>query len=67
MLIFRFENLKMMKHEIISYFNSKLYDITNETFTFEEKDLDTKLVRKTLRSLPERFLTKSLQLKKLKM
>ena len=55
MLTSRFENLKMMKHEIISYFNSKLCDITNETFTHEEKDSDTKLVRKTLRSLLEGF------------
>ena len=48
----------MMKHETISDFNSKLCDIANEAFALGEKYSNTKLVRKTLRSLPKRFAYK---------
>ena len=58
MLASRFEDLKMLEHEAINNFNSKLYDIANEAFALGEKYSDTKLVRKTLRSLPERFTYK---------
>ena len=58
MLAFRFEDLKMLKHETINDFNSKLCDIANEAFALEEKYSNTNLVRKTLRSLPERFAYK---------
>ena len=58
MLESKFESLKMMEHETISNFNSKLCDITNKAFTFGEKCSDTKLARKTLRSLSERFAYK---------
>ena len=58
MLTSRFEDLKMIEHETISDFYSKLCDIANESFALEEKYLDTKLVKKTLRSLPERFAYK---------
>ena len=55
MLVSRFKDLRMMEHETISDFNSKLCDIANETFAPGEKYSKTKLVRKTLRSLSERF------------
>ena len=58
MLASKFEDLNMLEHETINDFNSKLCDIANEAFTFGEKYSDTKLVRKTLRSLPERFTYK---------
>ena len=58
MLAFKFEDLKMMEHETNSDFNSKLCDIENEAFALGEKYSNTKLVRKTLRSLPERFAYK---------
>ena len=48
----------MMESETINNFNSKLCDITNKGFTFREQNLDTKFVRKTLRSLPKRFVYK---------
>ena len=51
MLAFRFENLKLIKNEIISDFNSKLCEIANEAFALGKKYSNTKLVRKTLRSL----------------
>ena len=54
----RFEQLKMHEDECIANFNSKLCDIANESFALREKYLDAKLVRKTLRSLPERFAYK---------
>ena len=58
MLASKFESLKMMEHETISNFNSKLCDITNKAFALGEKCSDTKLARKTLRSLSERFAYK---------
>ena len=58
MLASRFEDLKMLEHETINDFNSKLCDIANEAFALGEKYSDTKLVRKTLRSLSERFTYK---------
>ena len=48
----------MLEDETISDFNSKLCDIVNEAFTLGEKYSETKLMRKTLRSLPERFAYK---------
>ena len=48
----------MMENETINDFNSKLCDIANEAFAFGKKYSDIKLVRKTLRSLPERFAYK---------
>ena len=48
----------MMKNETINDFNSKLCDIANEAFALGEKYPATKLVRKILRSLSERFVYK---------
>lgn len=58
MLVSRFENLNMHDDECIVDFNSKLYDIANESFALDEKYLETKLVRKILRSFPNRFQAK---------
>ena len=58
MLATRFEDLRMMENKTISEFNSKLCDIANEAFALEEKYSDIKLVKKALRSLPERFAYK---------
>ena len=58
MLASRFEDLRMLEDETISDLNSKLCDIANEALTFCEKYPETKLVRKILRSLPERFTYK---------
>ena len=54
----------MMENETISDFNSKLCDIANEAFALGEKYSDIKLVRKTLRSLPERFAYKVIAIEK---
>ena len=51
----RFENLRMQENETIFKFNSKMCDIANEAFALGQKILEEKLVRKALRSLPQRF------------
>ena len=66
MLASRFEDLRMLEDETISDFNLKLCDIANEAFTLGEKYFETKLVRKTLRSLPKRFAYKMVAIKKVK-
>ena len=48
----------MLKDESINEFNSKLCEIANEAFTLGKKYPEIKLVRKTLRSLPNRFVIK---------
>ena len=48
----------MKEEESISKFNSRLYDIVNEAFALGEKYCEEKLVRKTLRSIPKRFVCK---------
>ena len=58
MLDFRFKDLRMLENETINDFNSKLCDIANEAFALGENYSDTKLVKKTLRSLLERFAYK---------
>ena len=54
----KFEDLRMLEHETIDDFNYKLCDIANEAFALGEKYSNTKIVRKTLRSLLERFAYK---------
>ena len=55
MLTFKFEDLRMMENETIGDFNSRLCNISYKAFAFGEKYSSKKLVRKTLRSMPERF------------
>ena len=58
MLTTRFENLRMLENETIADFYAKLCDISNESFALGEKFSESKLVRKILRSLPDRFQPK---------
>ncbi|XP_012841207.1 PREDICTED: uncharacterized protein LOC105961524 [Erythranthe guttata] len=55
MLATRFESLHMEEDETIADFHAKLCDISNESYALGEQYSETKLVRKALRSLPERF------------
>ena len=66
MLASIFKDLKMLEDETISDLNSKLCDIANEAFTLGEKYSETKLVRNTLRFLPERFAYKVVAIKETK-
>ena len=61
-----FENLRMHDDESLSDFYNKLYDIANESFAFCEKILETTLVRKIMRSLPDRFNSKVIAIEEAK-
>ena len=54
----KFEDLRMHEYETISEFNASLCDISNEAFALEET-FSTELIRKILRSLPDRSLIKA--------
>ena len=58
MLTTRFEELKMSEDESFNSFYSKLNEVVVSKFNFEEKTEDSKIVRKTLRSLLESFRAK---------
>ena len=57
-LITNFEEIKMEKDESFDDFYTKLKDIVNSTFNLEETIPEPKIVRKVLKSLPERFHAK---------
>ena len=50
-----FEEIKMEEDESFDEFYAKLKDIVNSAFNLGETILEPKIVRKVLRSLPERF------------
>ena len=66
MLASKFEDLRMLVDESINDFNLKLCEIANEAFILGEKYFEIKLMRKTLRSLPDRFAYKIVAIKKAK-
>ena len=53
-----FEEIKMEKDESVDEFYAKLKDIVNSAFNLGETIPEPKIVRKVLRSLPERFHAK---------
>ena len=53
-----FEEIKMEENESFDVFYAKLKDIVSSTFNLGETILEPKIVRKVLRSLPERFYAK---------
>ena len=57
-LITSFEEIKMEEDESFDEFYAKLMDIVNLAFNLGETVLEPKIVRKVLRSLPERFHAK---------
>ena len=54
----RFEEIKMEEDESFDEFYAKLKDIVNSAFNLGETIPEPKIVRKVLRSLPERFYAK---------
>ena len=54
----------MEEDETFDEFYAKLKNIVNSAFNFGESITKSKIVRKILRSLPERFHARSLPLKK---
>ena len=61
-----FEEIKMEEDESFDEFYAKLKDIVNSTFNFEEIIPEPKIVRKVLKSLPERFHAKITTIEELK-
>ena len=57
-LITQFENLRMEETETIGDFNARVRSISNDSFALGEPMSDERLVRKVLRSLPQRFAYK---------
>ena len=53
-----FEEIRMEENETFDEFYAKLMDIVNSTFNLGESIAKSKIVRKILRSLPERFHAK---------
>ena len=53
-----FEEIGMEEDETFNEFYTKLKDIVNSTFNLREFIAESKIVRKILRSLPERFHAK---------
>ena len=54
----KFENIRMHENQTFSSFYYELSDIVNSSFNRGEPILDSKVVRKIVRSLPERFRPK---------
>ena len=65
-LITSFEEIKMEEDESFDEFYAKLKDIVNSTFNLGETIPESKIVRKVLRSLPERFHAKITTIEELK-
>ena len=61
-----FEEIQMEEDESFDEFYAKLKDIVNLTFNLGETILEPKIVRKVLRSLPERFHAKITAIEKSK-
>jgi hypothetical protein len=58
MLISKFEEIKMLEEETFGEFYSKMSDLRNSMVSLEKPVSDVKLIRKILRSFPERFRIK---------
>jgi len=58
MLISKFEDIKMLEEETFGEFYTKISDLRNSMVSLGKQISDVKLIRKILRSLPERFRIK---------
>jgi hypothetical protein len=58
MLISRFEEIKMLEDETFREFYSKMSDLRNSMVSLGKSVSDVKLIRKILKSFPERFRIK---------
>ena len=61
-----FEEIRMGEDETFDEFNAKLKDIVNSAFNLRESIAESKIIRKILRSLPERFHVKITAIKEMK-
>jgi len=58
MLVSQFEGIKMQEDEPFNEFYTKISDLRNSMVSLEKKISDAKLIKKILRSLPDRFRIK---------
>jgi hypothetical protein len=58
MLFSKFEEIKMLEEETFKEFYTKISDLRNSMGSLGKSISDVKLIRKILRSLPERFRIK---------
>ncbi|CAM8963409.1 unnamed protein product [Rhodiola kirilowii] len=63
MVTSKFKNMKMKEDETIADFNTRVLDISNESFALGEPMSEEKLVRKVLRSLPKQYAMKAIAIK----
>ena len=61
-----FEEIRMEADETFDKFYAKLKDIVNSAFNFGESIVESKIVKKILRSLPERFHAKIIAIEEVK-
>ena len=61
-----FEEIRMEEDETFNEFYAKIMDIVNSAFNLGESIIESKIVRKILRSLPERFHAKIIAIKEVK-
>ena len=66
MLTSSFEEIRMEEDETFDEFYAKLKDIVNFAFNLGESIAESKIVRKILRSLPERFHAKTTVIEEVK-
>jgi hypothetical protein len=66
MLISKFEEIKMLEEKTFGEFYSKISDLRNSMVSLGKPISDVKLIRKILRSLPERFKIKVTTIKESK-
>ena len=62
-LISSFEEIRMKEDETFNEFYAKLKDIITSAFNLGESIVESKIVRKILRSLPKRFHAKIIAIK----
>jgi hypothetical protein len=55
MLVSEFERIRMLENETFNEFYDRISDLRNSMINLGKKVSDTKLIKKILRSLPERF------------
>lgn len=58
MLVSQFEGIKMLEDESFNEFYTKISDLRNSMINLGKKISNAKLIKKILRSLPERFRIK---------
>jgi hypothetical protein len=66
MLISRFEDIKMLENETFGEFYTRINNLRNSMVSLGKRVSDVKLIKKILRSLPERFRIKVTSIKESK-